>query len=482
MKKSLFLGFLALVLLLFFPYSASAASVWGDVNGDRRFSAADAVMVLQYATGRDVAVTAIADADNDGEVTASDVVLLLRGLIKPTLKVEGFALDFDADTDYYLCSPEDFTACSILKYTGFARCTVQVEQYAGYCPYQKEPYVLGEPLQLGHGRARITVTGTLPDGTQKEYLIALADPNPEGYACIMAQVTENTAMRTIGHPGAKVLARFKKGEKVYYLKTEGSWCRVEQLNTGTVGYIHQSCLQWGWQETEMPASYAESIGKLQAKHPNWHFTFVDVEMTLEEALNRYGADKAHYIDPLNYLTETRIFAMLDVSRCRFEAWTEVGIAAIWNRTSAVSKADAVSYFTAAAQSLNVNPYYLTCRAALESGYGTSKFAKGTVRGYEGYYNFYGIRCYDRNPTVGAAYAKERNWDSLLRSIAEGGNWVKNQYIDQGAVTPYFFRFAGFQQKEYMTDATAPVQEAALLRRAYANSAATVYFVIPVYRS
>ena len=482
MKKRIITALLALVLALAVPaYPAEAASVWGDVNGDRKFSAIDAVMVLQHMTGADVAVTIIADADNDGEITASDAVLLLRGLIKPSLKVEGFSLEFDPDQSYYLAFPADFTACKLLKCNGFIRCDIQVEQYGGYFPYQSAPYVLGEALKLGNGRAKLSVTGYLPDGSISHYMIALADPNPEGDACILARMTQGTALRSVGHSGGSRTATLKKGDRVLYLRTEGSWCKVEQLNTGKVGYVHSSTLQWGWRETKMPAEYAEAIQALQSKHPNWHFKFVDVEMTMEQALNRYGSGNSRYIDPKNYLTEDKIFAMLDVSRGHFDAWTEVGISAIWRRTTAISKKEAVEYFTLTARSLDVDPYYITCRAALESGYGTSKFAKGTVKGSEGYYNFYGIRCYDRNPTLGAAYAKERHWDSLLCSIVEGGNWVKNQYIDQGAVTPYFFRFAGFQNKEYMTDPTAPMQESAMLRRAYTNSAATAYFIIPVYR-
>lgn len=473
--------FLALVLLISLPFRAAAAkTMWGDVNGDSRFSANDVVTVLQFVAGRDVAVTSTADVDGDGEIDPCDGILLLRGLAKPTLTVSGFDLDFNADTDYYLCYPQDFTACTIKKYTGFIDLTVSVEQYAGYCPYQDTAYVLGEPLQLGHGRARVTLTATRQDGSTAEYLIFLADPNPQNYACTMARITTTTPLRAAANSGGKALANLGRGARVYYLETVGSWCLVEQLYTGTVGYVPKSCLQWQWKETAMPEKYKTAISALQAAHPNWTFTFVDVEMTMEEAVAKYGAQNERYIDPLNYLNEGKIYAMLDISSYTPTAWTEVGIAAVWSRTYAIGKADAVTYFTTAAEALNINPYYVACRAALESGYGTSKFAKGTVKGYEGYYNFYGINCIDNNPTLGASYAKSRNWNSKLRAIVEGTNWMKDQYIDQGAVTPYFFRFAGFQEKEYMNDAAAPSQEAEILRRAYSNSSAKAHFVIPVY--
>ena len=129
----------------------------------------------------------------------------------------------------------------------------------------------------------------------------------------------------------------------------------------------------------------------------------------------------------------------------------------------------------------MNPYYITCRAIQESGYGTSAFAKGTVPGYEGYYNFFGIQCYDNNPTVGAQYAKDRNWNSVFRSITEGANWMKDQYLDQGATTPYFFRYNGFQNKIYMSDAQAPIKEASILKKAFTDPNAAAHFIIPVYR-
>lgn len=482
MRKRWVALLLSLVLVCNFPFfPAEADSKWGDANGDGRFSALDAVTVLRYAMGDELALTAIADVDNNGDVTVADVVLLLRGLIKPTLYVKGFTLDFDAETDYYLCYPADFSVCTIEKYNGFISGSVRVEQYAGYCPYESARYTLGEPLKLGHGRARLTFTGTLPDGTTREYTISLTDPNTQGYEGVMARVMSGTTLREAPRSGSAALASLKAGDRVYYLKTEGNWCLVEQQNTGKVGYAQKSAVKRGWYETKMPEEYAKPIAALKARHPNWSFTFLDVEMTREQAEAKYGAGSGWYLNPANYLNEALIYAMLDVSAYSETKWTEIGVGSLWLRTTAISKEDAVRYFTDAAKALKINPYYVTCRAALESGYGTSRFARGEVSGYEGYYNFYGIRCYDSNPTLGAAYAKERGWNTVFRSIVEGANWIKNQYIDQGAVTPYFFRFAGFQNKEYMTDMAAPMKEAAMLQRALFTSPEPLHFIIPVYR-
>ena len=422
-------------------------------------------------------------------------VLLLTGLCvfaeaadAYSIKVSGFSLDFDVDTDYYLVYPDSFADCRITGYTGFKKLKVSVEQYCSYFPYRTTAYKLGDKLELGQGRAKIVLTGTLQDGTTREYLIALADPEGADYAYAKATVVtagETVKVYSAASSSSTVLKTLVGGGRVYYLETEGDWCKIQmlnQVNKGLVGYVKKRNLRWNWQQTAMPEQYRSAIEALQKKHPNWTFTFVNVEMDYQEALEEYGAKNEQYINPLNYLTEDKIFAFLNIDTYDTTCWNDEGVAAIWVNEKAITKEEAVAYFGAASKSLKMNAYYIACRAALESGYGTSKYASGKMAGYEGYYNFYGIRCYDNNPDQGMEYAKERNWNSLFRSIVEGANWIKDQYLDQGATTPYFFRFAGFQGKSYMTDVRAPEKEASILKRAFTDPDAKAYFIIPVYEN
>ena len=394
----------------------------------------------------------------------------------------GFDIEFDVDTDYYLAQPEDFENCKITGYTGFTSFTVTVEQYASYYPYNNTAYALGDALELGHGRAKVTLDVTMKDGEEREYLIALTDPDAADYAYARAKVNTQLNMRAEPNKNSPVLATLLRNARVYYLKTVGDWCMVEQISTGKVGYVDKQYLQWNWREAEAPAAYQAAVEELKAAHPNWTFSYMDMEITLTEALEKYGAANKKYIDPINYLAEDKIFALLNVDIYDQETWSDAGIREIWANESAITKDQAVEYFNAASDSLLMNPLYIACRAALESGYGTSRFAKGTITGYEGYYNFFGIQCYDDNPTVGAAYAKNRNWNSVFRSIVEGANWIKDQYMDQGAITPYFFRYCGFQNKVYMSDVQAPLKEASILKKAFKDPDAKAHFIVPVYRA
>ena len=413
-----------------------------------------------------------------------------------SIAVSGFEFTFDVEDGYYLINPQDFKACSITGFTGFTALNVQVEQYAGHYPYLKTAYQLGQPLDLGYGRAKVTLKATLPDASTKDYLLVFTDPEALMNSYAKVVVSSSVNLREQPAETAPILTTLDGGTTVYYLGTEGDWAKVQYVKsifsagavtktTSYVGYVkdtaEENYIRWNWEEVEMPAQYEDQINALKEAHPNWSFTFVDPELTFEETVQKYGTDRKEYIDPHYYLNEDRIFAFLDIDTYDPECWNDEGVKAIWANESTYSKDQALAYFKTASNSLQMNAYYIACRAALESGYGGSKFAKGQIAGFEGYYNFFGIKCYDNNPELGAQYAKDRNWNTVEISITEGANWVKDQYLDRGAVTPYFFRYSGFWNKSYMTDALAPAKEAAILKRAFSDPNAKAHFIIPVYR-
>ncbi|MBQ9953425.1 MAG: S-layer homology domain-containing protein [Clostridia bacterium] len=430
-----------------------------------------------------------------------------------SIQVSGFSLNFDVNDDYYLAYPSDFSNCKITGYTGFTALGVQVEQYAGHYPYLNEAYKMGDALDLGYGRTKVTLTGTLADGSTKEYLLVFTDPEALDNSYAKVTVSSSVNLRKTPSVTASVLTKLDGGTTVYYLGTEGDWAKVQYVKSiysggalsktnSYVGYVkdtaEENYIRWNWEEVEMPAQYEEEINALKAKHPNWTFTFVDPELTFEETVQKYGASREQYIDPLFYLNEDKIFAFLDIDTYDPEGWTDEGIKNIWVNETAIKKEEALSYFKNASSSLLMNPYYIACRAALESGYGTSPYSKGmnsvskvtdrdtgiyheTFDLGGTYYNFYGIGAYDSNPRYCMIYAMRRNWSTKETAIIEGANWIKDQYLDRGAVTPYFFRYSGFWNKSYMTDAQAPAKEAGILKKAFSDPNAKAHFIIPVYR-
>ena len=83
-------------------------------------------------------------------------------------------------------------------------------------------------------------------------------------------------------------------------------------------------------------------------------------------------------------------------------------------------------FIDAAKTYNVNEVYLLAHAILESAWGTSMLARGVVSNYEGYYNFFGIGAYDKDPNNGgAAMAKICGWDTPYAAIMGAAQWISN---------------------------------------------------------
>ena len=87
------------------------------------------------------------------------------------------------------------------------------------------------------------------------------------------------------------------------------------------------------------------------------------------------------------------------------------------------------YFVAAAKAYDINEVYLVAHAAIESAWGCSTLSQGAVKGYEGYYNFFGIGAYDPDSNNGgAALAEDEGWDSVEKAIMGAAKWISSNYI------------------------------------------------------
>lgn len=418
------------------------------------------------------------------------------------IETVGFTIDnFTGDNTYYLCEPADRENCAITAVQAEnATVEIQVEQYCGYVTN----YALGEIWDLGFGRAKVTVTVTMGEIVYS-YLLAMTDPKQDTYY----YAYRNEKLKIYAEPNEKstVLKKsYADRSTVFCIETKGDWSHILTVTSGNRsvnGWVKSNSIYRSFNTTDGTAALEEKIAALQVLHPNWHFEFLDMGTTLSaytqkvksQIVSNWGegdtSEKwiSHYMDPANFLDEKNVFMFLDVSRYNEAAYNAAGVGEMWvEKGDAIcSEAEAISYILDGSKSLRLNAYFMAARAALESGHGTSKLAKGTVTGYEGYYNFYGIGAIDADPLVGgASYAQKRNWNSVKKSIVEGANWVNDQYVQRGQYTPYFFRFfplSGRTEHIYMSDISAPKSDAGNLYKQY-KAAETMesdlYFVIPVY--
>lgn len=425
------------------------------------------------------------------------------------IATSGFTVnDFSSENTYYLCYPESFENIRFTKIATNldANVTINVERYCD-CDY-KVNYTVGQQLVLGYGRARVTVSvtsNTDPNNT-KSYLFVLTDPRQDNYR--YRSFTENVTVYTSA-TGSTSLAYLKKGSTnstmPLCIETSGSRTKIVipsgyTANHGKIGWVDTKYLtEEYYRLADVPEDYADAIAELKAAHPNWTFEFVDMGVDMDDyaetLADLYYNNTGKTVDtetvksamnPLNFFDEKNIFMFLDVSDYNASDYTAAGVGELWVEQSdaAVTEAQAIEYLLSAGNSLRINTYFLSARAVLESGHGTSKLAKGTVQGYEGYYNFYGIGAVDKDPQVGGAkYAKQRGWDSPLRAITEGGNWINDQYIQRGQNTPYFFRFFPYKDHLYMSDLQAPQKDAANVYKCYAAAGkvdSSLHFIIPYY--
>lgn len=427
-----------------------------------------------------------------------------------SLKTEGFSVEnFSGDTNYYLCYPESFDG---IKFTAIkpnidADITISVERYCDY-DYRLS-YKINEPLYLGYGRARVTVTLTSkkdPKNTSS-YLFALTDPKQDTYF-YRYFATATPVYQSAKESSKTLIGTIKKGTTSsgmpLCIGTNGDWTQIviptsSTAHHGKIGWVKTANLVEEYTETDLPYSYKTQIKALKKAHPDWTFEYrhmgVEIHTYAKKIASIYQANSGKSVsvstvlenmNPENFLDEKNVFMFLDTSKFAPADYTEQGMRALWTelKGAVCTEDEAVTYFTNAGNSLRLNTYYLLARAALESGHGTSSLSKGK-EGTDGklYYNFYGIKAYDKNPSTGAVYAEQRGWDTPMRSIIEGGNWINDQYIQRGQNTPYFFRYYPYKDHLYMSDLKAPQKDAGNLYTCYTGAKkldSKLHFIIPVF--
>ena len=277
-----------------------------------------------------------------------------------------------------------------------------------------------------------------------------------------------------------------------------------------------------------PASYRDALYALKAKHPDWIFVKQNTGLDFNASVAYEGVGEysliwtksclsswieskydnswsyasdgiiAYYMDPRNFLTETGIF--------QFEQLTynpdyhkESSVQKILNGTfmSGGIEGTTESYagtFMSIAAKYNVSPLLQAARVKQEQGVaGTSPLISGNYPGFEGYYNYYNIGASSANPIAdGLAKAKEKHWDSRIKSLDGGAFFISDRYIRRGQDTLYLQKFDvdasydGLMRHQYMQNIVAPSSEASSVYKGYQAAGMLTgtpfVFRIPVYNN
>lgn len=310
-----------------------------------------------------------------------------------------------------------------------------------------------------------------------------------------------------------------------------------------------------------PDSYKPYLLELQKKYPNWHFvalyTNLDWKYVIDNE-NIFGKNLVpksysdrwkntkpgeynvevdsgwvdasrraveYAMDPRNFLNNVRIFQFEGLSYDE-KTNNKDGVEKILYGTEFYDKT--VQYVTSSGSTVTMNskysdlilkagktsavsPYHLASRIKQEVGPFLSHASiSGTVKGYEGLYNFYNIGATSSSEPMGAIknglqYAKDGKgaseqtktkylipWNTKERAITGGGIFIGSSYINLGQDTVYLQKFHVTSNNggelfwhQYMTNVLAPYSESKLIYNGYANMnmlSNSMTFIIPIYNN
>ncbi len=195
----------------------------------------------------------------------------------------------------------------------------------------------------------------------------------------------------------------------------------------------------------------------------------------------------YFIDPRNWLDSTYIFQFEELTFSNTH--TADGIRAILPDVLDKHAADLL----AAAKAANVSAYYLAAKIRQE-GTDVNGLGTGTVKGYEGYYNFFDIGAYAHSGnsavTNGAIYAKNAGWNTPAKCLNDSAVMIAQSYIRLGQNTTYYQKFnftnttSGLYGHQYMSNVAGAASEGKI-RRNGASAAelnSSLCFVIPVFKN
>lgn len=293
-----------------------------------------------------------------------------------------------------------------------------------------------------------------------------------------------------------------------------------------------------------PDSYKDGLRQLHAQYPKWIFVADHINYDWEEVVANeslvgrnlienssisswkstepsaynyttgtwYGFDGLAWVaaskeiikyclDPRNFLDSSTIFQFeklaYDADMHTLEGINSIMTSTFMENNSISNDAGGTVTYAEAllgtAQITGVSPYHLTSRIIQEMGInGTSKSISGTVSGYQNLYNYYnqGAYAHDGRSAIvnGLIYARSKGWNTRLKAIVGGAEYIGKTYINIGQNTLYYekFDFVGTPYThQYMTNILAPSSESFNVAKGYTEEMRknlSLVFVIPVYKN
>lgn len=366
----------------------------------------------------------------------------------------------------------------------------------------------------------------------------------EGYASKLKVTAENNGNKTEIEPGASF--ELQSGETVITAEVTSF---DGETRTSSV-YILAGDDSGSFVEETLslfPESYYSGLWLMHCKHPAYVFKAYDTKVTFAEVLKAQTVgnkslvqdsvypeyvkggspvyDKpdwkaaksevvSYYLDPRNFFTDKRLF-MFEMLGFDESIHTKEGVKQIIAGSFMdTGDFDYVNAIYDAGRQAGVSPYFLASRIIQEMGFkGRSALCKGTVTGYEGYYNFYNIgsasSTKEGGATVGGAkYAKWGRdpdkeeitdaeaklllpWDTKEKAITGGALWIASGYIEKGQNTLYFQKFDVLDDgtikynHQYAQNIMMAYSEALRYYNSYdaiSKVDSPFVFVIPVYKN
>ena len=296
--------------------------------------------------------------------------------------------------------------------------------------------------------------------------------------------------------------------------------------------------------------YSDLLDDLLEEHPNWTFTILFTgldwntvirnETTVEHGRNlvqgKTGAwicsvcgDKAYdngswrcastatveyYMDPRNSLYDETYLFQFENLKWSDNTYTISGIEKILdgcdylledkitytntkNKKETIDKTYAEVIMEAAEQA-GISPYHLASRIRQEQGTGSSASATatGTYDGYEGYYNFLNVNASGNGSSTiiknALEYAKKQGWNTPVKAIEGGAEFLAKSYIQYGQNTLYLQKFdvddsdGDLYWHQYQQNVAAAKTECVDIMQSYKeideNLNLPFNFVIPVFEN